>query len=209
MGQGLGRLGALIKGVAAAGTEEEVGFQFAGAMGAGHQLGGWFLVRVMIHFLPQVATAKRAKEGIRLQLPPARGANGQGWLQVIHQWSILFLAPAAMGAEGEPLLHFQGAMDAVKILWKGGGRRQGRIQDLLVLLGEIGAGLAQAGHPSADLLGDLRESLRPEEDQGQNQEENELFEGNADHGPPLTIKLLSHGRNGGRRRTPGSAPFGI
>lgn len=94
---------------------------------------------------------------------------------------VFFLAQAAMGAESGPLLHFLGTMDTIKFLE---GRRQGGIQDLLVLLGEISAGLPELGHPFADFFSDLRQSFRPEKDQGQNQKQNDLFEGNADQEPP-------------------------
>jgi hypothetical protein len=165
MGQVFGRLQVLFKGLTATGTKEEVGFQLPGALGTGNQVRRWLLVRVMVHFLTQVVPAKRTKEGITLQLPGTSGAESGAWLQMLSQRSIFLLALAAMGTEGEPLLHFLGTMETIKFFR---GRRQGRIQDLLVLLGKIGAGLAQLGHPFADFFRDLRQSLRPEKDQGQN-----------------------------------------
>lgn len=181
MGHVLGRLQAFLKRLAAARTKEEVGLQGPAALMAGNQGRGRLLVRVMIDFLRQVLAAKRAKEGIGLDLPAARGADRRAWLQMLRQGLIFFLTLTAMGTESGPVLHFLGTMDTIKFRLR---RRQGGIQDLLVLLGEISAGLPELGHPFADFFGDLRQSFRPEEDQGQNQKQNDLFERNADQEPP-------------------------
>ncbi len=181
MGHLLGRLQAFLKRLTAAGTKEEVGIQRAAAVVTGNQGWGRLLVSVMVDFHRLVLPAKRAKEGIGLDFPAARGADNRGRLQMLPRGPLFCLALAAMGAESEPLLHFLGTMDAIKFL---GRRGQRGIQDLLILLGEIGAGLPEFGHPFAEFFGDLRQSFRPEEDQGQNQKENDLFEGNTDQEPP-------------------------
>ena len=97
------------------------------------------------------------------------------------------MALAAMGAKGKSLLHGAGAMGTGKFLRGDRPARGGRqwwVENLLILLGEIGTGLPELGHPMAYFLRYFREFLRPKENQGQDQNNNQLFERNAEHEPP-------------------------